>query len=620
MSALTCRLVLIASALLTTVVRGQSFVPIRVNCGGSGYTDSAGNSWAADYGFSGGNTWSTSAAIQNTTTPVLYQSERYNSGPLSYQFSVPNGSYQVRLMFAEIYWSAPNQRVFNILLNGTLVEKNFDIVVAAGGPLRAIDRTYSLTVTSGVMTILLAQVIENPKISAIQITGTGTTITLYPGNDLGAAVAAQPGGTSFLLKAGTYREQTISPKDNDVFIGETGTILSGAELLTTFGRSGNFWVVTGQTQHGPVYGQCDSAHPMCAYPEDLFVDNKVIPRATSLSSLQPGLWYFDYGAATIYLADDPTGHTVETSVTRAAFSSSAANVSISGLTVEKYASPSQIGAIGDQYPGPGWIIRNCEARWNHGGGILLSSQGQAVQNFVHDNGQKGIGGSGDNIVITGNEVSFNNYAGYVAAYEAAGVKFAKTTNLTVQGNNSHDNLGPGFWTDTDNVNTLYDGNTAANNRDNGIQHEVSYSAIIRNNICTGNGQNPGWLWQSQILIQNSQNVEVYNNTVVTTATNGNGIGIINQSRGSGSNGPYVAINNYVHNNDITYQRGSKANSGIVADYNPGLALNGSNHFDYNAYHVADTTAALWQWNVAVVWNDWHKDGQDVNGTVDTNIP
>ena len=56
----------------------------------------------------------------------------------------------------------------------------------------------------------------------------------------------------------------------------------------------------------------------------------------------------------------------------------------------------------------------------------------------------------------------------------------------VRNNYVHDNFGNGLWTDTDNVNTLYEGNTTTNNYLDGILHEVSYSATIRNNISKDN--------------------------------------------------------------------------------------------------------------------------------------
>jgi hypothetical protein len=146
-----------------------AFAPIRVNAGGAAYTDGAGQVWGADRGYSGGATYQTGTAIAGTTAQPLYQTERWDSAPITYQFAVPNGSYTVTLKFAELYYTQSGQRVFNIALNGQTVQSNFDIVAKAGGPLKAIDQAFTVAVSNGSISIQLAPVISNPKIGAIEI-------------------------------------------------------------------------------------------------------------------------------------------------------------------------------------------------------------------------------------------------------------------------------------------------------------------------------------------------------------------------------------------------------------------------------------------------------------------
>ncbi len=127
---------------------------------------------------------------------------------------------------------------------------------------------------------------------------------------------------------------------------------------------------------------------MCVYPEDLYFDNVPLLHVASLGAVGPGTWYFDYPHQTIYFANNPSGHVVEASVTSTAFSGSASNVTISGLIVEKYAVPAQFGAIGDQYPGPNWIVTNNEVRLNHSGGIYLQAAAQPVRTTSTITGKK----------------------------------------------------------------------------------------------------------------------------------------------------------------------------------------------------------------------------------------
>jgi Malectin domain/Chitobiase/beta-hexosaminidase C-terminal domain len=151
-----------------TVSLVPQFSPILVHSGGAAYTDTLGQTWSADTGFIGGNSASTSANIANTADPKLYQTERY--GDFSYQFKVPNGSYNVVLKFAEIYWTQTGQRIFNVSINGTQVLTNFDIVAAAGTALTAIDKTFPVTSTNGLVTIQFTSGTANlPKVSAVEI-------------------------------------------------------------------------------------------------------------------------------------------------------------------------------------------------------------------------------------------------------------------------------------------------------------------------------------------------------------------------------------------------------------------------------------------------------------------
>src|SRR5262249_44454163 len=153
---------------------------------------------------------------------------------------------------------------------------------------------------------------------------------------------------------------------------------------------------------------------------------------------------------------------------------------------------------------------------NHGTGISLANGSQALSNYVHNNGQKGIGGVGSNLVVFGNEISYNNFAGFDVTWEAGGTKFALTTGLILRSNNVHGNRGPGLWADVDCVKSTIENNTVTNNFGGpGIQYEISTSAKIRYNTVRYNYTPDGgwWMWGAQILVQNSSDVEVYGNTV-----------------------------------------------------------------------------------------------------------
>ncbi len=143
----------------------------RVNAGGSAVTDPTGN-WEADNYFTSGNTYSTNTTIANATSGLeaLYQSERY--GTMGYSFPVTNGSYTVKLHFAEIYAPAADIRIFDVNIEGGALElDNYNIVADpnVGAPNTAVVKTFDIDVADGALDIAFITVSENPKISAIEI-------------------------------------------------------------------------------------------------------------------------------------------------------------------------------------------------------------------------------------------------------------------------------------------------------------------------------------------------------------------------------------------------------------------------------------------------------------------
>jgi parallel beta-helix repeat protein len=177
------------------------------------------------------------------------------------------------------------------------------------------------------------------------------------------------------------------------------------------------------------------------------------------------------------------------------------------------------------------------------------------------------------VIIDGNEIAFNNYLdAYDMNVEAGGTKFLETDNMIIRNNYVHDNHGAGLWTDFDNHGTLYEGNVVINNYGPGIFHEISGSAVIRNNRVEGNAHR--W-YNGGILVANSTGVEVANNTLVG---NNGGVMALNQSRSG-----WVTKNLWVHNNSITYTTGQ---TGLFAEANePEVYTAWGNRFDGNVYSL-----------------------------------
>jgi hypothetical protein len=233
----------------------------RVNAGGGTFTDSAGNTWSADTGYNTGSTYSGSAAISGTTADALYQSERYDvagGSELQYNFTVPNGNYQARLHFAEIYSGnfAVARRVFDVLMEGNLVVDNLDIYAQVGAN-AALVVSVLVTVSDGQLNIQFVHGVENPKISAIEVlslpaqrtlsviadqtTAVNTTAIMIPDSGVGTPYpsvinVSGMGGTISNLTVTLSNLTHVNASDVDVLlVGPTGQKL----VLMSDAGSGN---------------------------------------------------------------------------------------------------------------------------------------------------------------------------------------------------------------------------------------------------------------------------------------------------------------------------------------------------------------------------------------------
>jgi|GEM_PF-492148 len=167
-------------------------VVVRLNAGGAA-TTLDGQSWAADQYFNGGKSYTNRqiTEIGATTADGLYLTERStrnNLATFSYAIPVPaNGSYRVRLHFAETYWGAPGggaggagKRVFSANLEGGPVElANYDIF-ADVGPMVAVVKEYTVTVSDGQLNIAFSAATYKATVNAIEVLAAAAPAVVMP--------------------------------------------------------------------------------------------------------------------------------------------------------------------------------------------------------------------------------------------------------------------------------------------------------------------------------------------------------------------------------------------------------------------------------------------------------
>jgi parallel beta-helix repeat protein len=489
------------------------------------------------------------------------------------------------------------------------------------------------------------------------------TVDIHPGANIPSVVAANPAGTTFVIYPGTYRLQAhIVPKNGDSFIGQTAcappktscpAILSGSRIIGPSAKfDGTNYEVTGQTQQGTIAlpsKVCQTGYLACNLPEDLFFDGVPYQHldAVSLPVIGAGQWWFNYANHIIYFHDNPTGHTVETSVLDTAFDSLANNVTVQYLAIEDFASPLQRAGFeatsGNVSPSSSlnWVLKNCELFNNHGAGVRVAFGTHVLNNYLHDNGSLGVlGGTGSTapsgVVIQQNTVTYNNYARVLPAAGAGGMKFGYTANVVVRGNIVTNNNGAGIHFDSTCQNPLVDNNTVTDNADGaGIAYEISVNtAIVRNNIVLRNAL-PGGVPGSTANIGSyaSTGVQSYCNVIEipnTGATGANGMTIVASNRGYNAFPPYeylMSKGNSFHHNTVIWDPGAPGILGYLqndAEHQPNFFADNTPP-DYNTYHLSSLSTATFiydnnntQDNTHKTFTEYQAAGADIHGSIDTN--
>ncbi|GLU18026.1 hypothetical protein SLE2022_343490 [Rubroshorea leprosula] len=186
---------------------------LHINCGGSEVTINGNTTYEDDRDpagpsrfFEGGGNWAFSStghfldddrnmdsfirineSILSMKDSQLYMNARLSAISLTYYgFCMGDGNYTVNLHFAEIMfgdgktYSSLGRRIFNIYIQGKLVQKDFNIVDEAGGVGRAIIKKFPAVVTNGTLQIRLywaakgtttipSRGVYGPLISAISV-------------------------------------------------------------------------------------------------------------------------------------------------------------------------------------------------------------------------------------------------------------------------------------------------------------------------------------------------------------------------------------------------------------------------------------------------------------------
>jgi hypothetical protein len=152
-----------------TAENETSEVVLAINAGGDAYETAANTTYVADNEsyYDGGDTHTVDREIHGTEADTLYQSYRYGEN-FSYALDVENGSYDVTLQFAEVYYNESGQRVFDVSAENETVVSGLDVQNESGND-TAYDVTATVTVEDGQLDVAFDGTTENAMVSALVV-------------------------------------------------------------------------------------------------------------------------------------------------------------------------------------------------------------------------------------------------------------------------------------------------------------------------------------------------------------------------------------------------------------------------------------------------------------------
>ena len=337
------------------------------------------------------------------------------------------------------------------------------------------------------------------------------------------AFVRAPSGATIVFRGGTYRNV------NNGFIDKKLTLqpyqqetvwIKGSDEVNGWVADGDIWRKDGWNYSFPQNVSSeyiDPKYPMAAYRDMVYINGAALKQVGSKAEVVPGTFYVDPANKKLYIGDNPTGKTVESTVRSAALniwkhsSYDPSYTVVRGLGFAHYANQA-IGVGADHI-----TIENNAFVWNgfdgvefwgmgDGGQLGVSSDAIVRGNIFSYNGCKGIGGTHiDRMLLENNIISYNNVERFSKIWDAGGIKIISSDDMVWRNNLVENNLGHGMWLDVSITKAKVVNNLTRYNQGAGIFYEISDRGIIASNVAYQNSVG--------IMLSDTTNTRVYNNTL-----------------------------------------------------------------------------------------------------------
>ncbi|MGA9671668.1 MAG: fibronectin type III domain-containing protein, partial [Terracidiphilus sp.] len=236
-----------AQASYTTQAAGS----VSINAGGPTVSNSGGgdNSFVADEDYAtAGTTYSVTtpivipASVTDAAPEAVYQDARQGAVTYTIPGLTAGTSYIVRLHYAELYFTAAGNRVFDVSINGAAVLTNFDIIAASGAQYTALVEQFTATPnSSGQIVIAFTAVTDQPMINGVEMFGAATACTTVSSAPTGLTATATSSSAISLNWTAVTPPSKCSISSYNVYGGTTAnptTLIASVSSGTTYTNTG----------------------------------------------------------------------------------------------------------------------------------------------------------------------------------------------------------------------------------------------------------------------------------------------------------------------------------------------------------------------------------------------
>jgi len=180
------------------------YFPFKINVGSNKYNDYKNDQawdYQKNYGYEGGSSRGMTQSVSGTEDDPIFRTWR--QGLAAYRIRVPNGVYNIKMLFSENIFENSCLRCFDVYIENVLVIENLDIFKEVGKHVAHIEGINNVSVDDGIIDVHFSAVVNEPVLSGLIIEQVSTGI-----------VEKESGIKEFLLKANypnPFNNKTIIP-------------------------------------------------------------------------------------------------------------------------------------------------------------------------------------------------------------------------------------------------------------------------------------------------------------------------------------------------------------------------------------------------------------------------